>query len=293
MSSKPETIGNAILPKPLSSFTRLSKVVKLYQPPRPSGPVDPKSPTTILFCSWMDANPKHIAYYTKAYMQLYPQARIILATMNLTQFLLQSEATRRTESKEAVIALLSPPQENERLLVHALSNGGARRVYNIAGAYQKATGKPLPVKAFVIDSAPGIPQFRRDLHVLGLPGKKLNWFLWVPYMSAVVAVASVLYVTVNWMPKWFWRELVWGPHEGMVNNALIDKRCVNGFIYSKEDVVIDWRNVESHANLTEEKGYRVERKLIEGAEHVQLFRGKGGEKDYWAFVEKVWAIGME
>jgi hypothetical protein len=293
MDSKLESNGKAKASSPLSEFSRLSKVVRLYQPPESSQPVDPTAPTTILFCSWMDAHPKHIAYYIKAYMKLYPHARIILATMSMTQFLMQKETTRRAESKEAVTALLSTPLENERLLVHSLSNGGARRVYNIAGAYHQATGMPLPVKAFVIDSAPGIPQFRRDMHALSVPARKWNWFLWAPYMTLVVAMASMLYVTVNWMPKWFWRELVWGPHEGMYNHALINPKCVKGFVYSKEDIVIDWKNVESHAKLTEEKGYRVEKKMIEGAEHVKMFQGAGGEEDYWGFVKRIWSIAMD
>lgn len=278
---------------PLAEFSRLSKVVRLYQPPESSQPIDPTAPTTILFCSWMDAHPKHIAYYTKAYMSLYPHGRIILATMTVTQFMVQSEATRRAEATEAVTALLSRPQENERLLIHCLSNGGAKRVYSIAGVYQKAIGKPLPVKAIVIDSAPGIPQFRRDLNALSVPARKLNWLLWAPYMSIVVAVASAIYVSVHWMPKWWWRELVWGPHEGVNDHALIDPNCVKGFVYSKEDIIIDWRDVESHAKLAEKKGYRVEKKLIEGAEHVKMFKGAGGEEDYWGFVKMIWSMGTD
>jgi Eukaryotic protein of unknown function (DUF829) len=279
--------------KPLSAFNRISKVVSLYVPEQSPGSIPLTSPTTILFCSWMDASSKHIEYYIKKYVQLYPKARIILVRINLHQFLVQSETTRRAEVQEAVNALLAPPQENERLFVHALSNGGGRRVYNIAGAYGATTGKPLPAKAIIIDSAPGIPQFRRDLHVLSLPAKKMNWFIWVPFMSVAVVVASVVYVSVNWMPRWFWRDLVWGPHEGMYDHNMIEKNCLYGFLYSKEDVVIDWRNVEDHAAKTEERGYKVEKKLIEGAEHVQMFRGKGGERDYWGFTEKIWRMARE
>ncbi|TID18424.1 indole-diterpene biosynthesis protein [Venturia nashicola] len=285
--------GDEKLLSPLSQFVRLSKVVRLYQPTKSTQPFDATAPTTILFCSWMDAHPKHIAYYTKAYMSIYPHARIILATMTLRQFMAQSEATRQAEATEAVTALLSLPQENERLLIHCLSNGGAKRVYSIAGVYQKVTGNPLPVKAMVIDSAPGIPQFRRDLNALSVPARKLSWPLWVPYMGVVVVVASAIYVSVHWMPKWWWRELVWGPHEGVNDHALINSKCVKGFVYSKEDIIIDWRDVESHTKLAEEKGYRVERKMIEGAEHVKLFKGAGGEKDYWGFVKMIWDMAMK
>ena len=31
---------------------------------------------------------------------------------------------------------------------------------------------------------------------------------------------------------------------------------------------------------------------VEGAEHVQMFRGKGGEQDYWGWVQRVWGLGI-
>jgi hypothetical protein len=69
-------------------------------------------------------------------MCLYPSARIILATTNTKEFLFQSEARRRADVKEAVSAIMAPGQANERLFVHALSNGGTKRMYAVAGAYQ-------------------------------------------------------------------------------------------------------------------------------------------------------------
>lgn len=91
---------------------------------------------------------------------------------------------------------------------------------------------------------------------------------------------------------WFWYDLVWGPTHGCNDVTLVDQKCVRGYIYSKEDLAIDWRDVESHAAVAEKKGYEVSKKLVDGAEHAQLFRGKGGEEDYWGFVREVWAKGI-
>ena len=124
-------------------------------------------------------------------MRLYPASRIILVSINTTEFLFQTEARRRSDVKEAVNALLAQDLDKEWLLVHSLSNGGARRVYNIAGAYRILTGKPLPARAYIMDSAPGIPQFRRDIYALSLPFKKLNWFVWIPAMAANLIIVSV------------------------------------------------------------------------------------------------------
>jgi hypothetical protein len=241
----------------------------------------------------MNAAPKHIAYYANTYIKLYPSARIILVTINTTQFLFQTEAKRRADIRAAITSLLAVDQSTDRLLVHALSNGGGRRVYNISSTYRSLTGTPLPAKAWIVDSAGGIPQFRRDIHALEVPAKHFSWLVWVPYMIFAYVTVSVVYVSVNWMPEWFWYELVWGPVKGNNNPELVSGKCIKGYVYSKEDLAMDWRDIEKHADRAEQNGFRVVTKLIQGAEHVQMFRGKGGERDYWEFVEKIWGLGLE
>jgi hypothetical protein len=290
----PADVGDpkSLIPKPLSAFTRLSPKVSIYIPSQTTTGSS-HDPTTILLCSWMNAAPKHIEYYCKTYMRLYPSARIILSTMNTKEFLFQSEARRRADVKEAVSAILAPDQANERLFVHALSNGGVKRMFAIAGAYQALTGKALPAKAFLLDSAPGIPKFRRDIHALTVPVVKWPLYLWLPYMAVTLAVVSVVFVTVNLMPKWVWRDLVWSPTYGTNDPKYVPTDCMRGYIYSKEDLAIDWNDVEKHAAVAERKGYTVLKKLVAGAEHVQLFKGKGGEKGYWGFVERLWGMSMD
>jgi hypothetical protein len=258
--------------KPLSQFTRLSPTALLYTPSQTTRPPPTSSltPTTILLCSWMNAAPKHIAYYANTYMKIYPTARIILVTINTTQFLFQSETKRRSDMKAAVSALLAADQSTDRLLIHALSNGGGRRVYNISNVYRSLTGKVLPARAWIVDSAGGIPQFRRDIHALKIPAKQFSWFVWIPYMIFAYVTVSVVYVSVNWMPEWFWYELVWGPMKGNNDPSLVNGRCVKGYVYSKEDEAIDWRDVEKHSMVAEKNGFRVVRKLVEGAGHVQM-----------------------
>jgi hypothetical protein len=94
------------------------------------------------------------------------------------------------------------------------------------------------------------------------------------------------------MPLGFWYDLVWGPHIELNNTEFIDKDCLKGFIYSKEDKAIDYRDVEEHSDIAESKGYKTIRRLVEGAEHVQMFKAKGGENDYWGFIQEVWNMRM-
>lgn len=88
----PVVSGEALVPgmvattkdKPLAAFTRLAPKVSLYEPAN-TGTVPASHPTTILFCAWMNAAPKHIDYYMRMYMLLFPQTRIILVTINTNE----------------------------------------------------------------------------------------------------------------------------------------------------------------------------------------------------------------
>lgn len=154
------------------------------------------------------------------------------------------------------------------------------------------TGKALPAKAIIFDSAPGMPRFKRDVHALMVPARKMPWLPFLLYAAVTHVTVSVIFVSVYWTPLWFWYDLVHGPTFGCSDKTLVDQRSVRGYMYSKEDLAIEWRDVEAHAADAEEKGYQVSTKLVHGAEHAQLFRGKGGEEDYWGFVKEVWAKGI-
>ncbi|QSZ36025.1 hypothetical protein DSL72_007149 [Monilinia vaccinii-corymbosi] len=279
--------------KPLSAFTKLSPVVSLYTPSTTTLP-PPSHPTTILLCSWNNAAAKHISYYTTSYTNLFPTSRIVLCTMKTSQFLLQSESQRRKDVALALDALFAgSSDEEERLLVHCISNGGAKRFYGIAGLYQSWRERPFPVKSIIYDSCPSLPWFKRDLHaLLHVPGPKLPWLLYIPLAIVAVLAASMVNFIVHWCPHWVWRDLVRGPLEGLNDERLVSKGAVRGYIYSEEDEVIEWRDVEEHGEVGRSRGYRVERIKMGGGKHAQMFKGEGGEGVYWGFIKKLWVDGL-
>ncbi|TAQ87973.1 hypothetical protein B7494_g3702 [Chlorociboria aeruginascens] len=282
--------------KPLSDFTRLNHCVSTNTPTPSSTPPDPLHPTIILLCTWMNATPRPTAYYTRQYQTLYPSARIILSTMTTAEFIFQSEPKRRKDIQPILSSLLSTGDiSNERILIHALSNGGAKRAYAFIGAYQTATGRVFPAKSLIYDSAPGIPQFKRDIYSLLMPGKKFNWFVWVPFAVAIVLITAVVNVIVHGFPRSVWRELVWGPTEGMNDERLLGRETLRAYVYSEVDKAIDYRDVETHARVGRERGYRVEMLKVQGkeAEHVRMWKGEQGEDAYWEWVQRMWGLGLE
>lgn len=279
--------------KPLSAFKKLSPCVSLYTPDTASIP-PPTHPTTILFCSWMDAAPKHISYYTSYYTNLFPSSRIVHCTMTTNQFLLQSETRRRKDVAPAIDAIFSHSNEEDaRLFVHCISNGGAKRLYGIAGLYQSQKNKPLPIKTIIYDSCPALPRFKRDLHaILHVPGAKLPWSSYIPLAIIAVLATTIVNFVVHWCPHWVWRSLARGPMEGLNDERLLSKSAVRGYVYSEEDEVIEWRDVEKHGEVGRNMGYKIERVKMGGGRHAQLFRGEGGEAVYWGFIKKLWVDGL-
>ncbi|KAK6601967.1 hypothetical protein H4I95_07069 [Botrytis cinerea] len=258
-----------VQPKPLSAFNRLSPCVYLYSPASATAP-PPSDPSTILLCSWNNAAPKHISYYTTYYTNLFPLSRIVLCTMKTSQFLLQSEAQRRKDIAPVIDALFSESSDQDaKLLVHCISNGGAKRFYGVAGLYQSLKQKPLPISSIIYDSCPSLPRFKRDLHaLLHVPGAKLPWLLYIPLASALDMERSGE-----------------GTIGGLNDEKLVRKEATRGYIYSEEDEVIEWQDVEEHGEVGSLKGYRVERIKMVGAKHAQMFRGERGEGAYWGFGE--------
>lgn len=282
-------------PKPLFGFTRLNDQVSLYKPPNfaTSLSLSDKTPTTILLCAWMNASPKNIDYYARTYQSLYPRAQIIILTISTKQAIFESETRRRRDILPAVHAILAVPKGKERVLVHSFSNGGAKRTYGLAGVYQALTGQVFMPKTLIFDSALGMPRFARTMHAIAIPARKLRFLSWLFFMSATAVMAAITSFAVYWLPKRVWYDFVWGPTLGLKNMKIVGGGTKMGFVYSKEDLAIDWRDVEKWAGEAEKKGYGVVRKLVEGAEHAQMFRGRGGEKDYWGWVEQMWERGLD
>lgn len=280
----------------LTGFVRLCPDASLYTPPQGTPPPPATSPTTIIFTAWMNAAPKHIDYYMRTYKLIYPSARIIFTRISTVQFLFTTEATRRRQIAPVVDALLSfesaHGHEKERIVFHSISNGGAKRAYGIAGLYLQRTGRVLPVKSFLFDSAPGIPQFRRDMHALTVPLRGMNPVVAAPLYVLFFVSVSAVYVCVNWLPKWVWGELVWKPTILSNDFGFFAKEGVRGYVYSEEDLSIDWMDVEKHAKRAEQVGYRVLMKKVEGAGHAQLWNGKGGAEDYWGWIRGLYEAGF-
>jgi hypothetical protein len=273
----------------LSLFTRLNRNTSIYVPdPKFQHEGSDTDPTTILFFAWTDASPIHFLKYIQKYMTVFPAARIILARISIQEFMSPNETHRRKVMQPVLLALLpstDPSAKKERILFHGFSNGGMKRLWSLITIYQRRTGKPLPVQLEVYDSCPGVSgRWQRDYGVLTrrLPPSFLGR-LFMQFVGATIT--TTLWVLFHWTP--FWQSFYKKPLKDLNDTNFIAQDSRRLYIYSKEDKVIHWKDVETHADGWADKGMAVEKVCVAGTQHCAHAKGENWDK-YWILVLGAW-----
>ncbi|RAL02402.1 TMEM53 family protein, partial [Aspergillus ibericus CBS 121593] len=259
-------------------------------------------PHTILLAFWMNAPPRALTKYIQRYQTLYPSARILTLHSTTRDFLFPpSPTTQQRLLQPAVDYLLIQPQsqpqpqaENKEntttIHIHLFSNGGIFTTTTLLSAYKHTTGHPLPISSMIIDSAPGKP-------TLAGAFRAFSFILPANFLLRVLGQV-VLGVLLGVMFGGFWvlgvedavrlgrRRVNEGGLVGGISgkDGRLGRRC---YVYSKEDGLVDWRDVEEHAREAEglkgELGLEVvRRERFVGSKHVAHMRGD--EERYWRVV---------
>ncbi|PWY94905.1 hypothetical protein BO94DRAFT_447428, partial [Aspergillus sclerotioniger CBS 115572] len=246
-------------------------------------------PQTILLAFWMNAPPRALTKYIQHYQTLYPTARILTLHSTTRDFLLPpSPSTQQTLLQPAVDYLLlqnqtrtkNQEQQGTHIHIHLFSNGGIFTTTTLLSAYRHTTGHALPITSLIIDSAPGKPTLGGGFRAFSfiLPG---NVFLRVVGQVLLGMLLGVMFGV-------FW---VFGVEDAvrLGRRRINDKELVGKgmgrrcYVYSEEDGLVEWRDVEEHADEAEELGLgSVRREKFVGSEHVAHMRVDGGR--YWGVV---------
>jgi hypothetical protein len=288
----------------LASFTRINPVVSVHSPtsktaddtettplvgvPLPAiTPFDTKHgapPSTILLLSWGDAAPKHIEKYTALYTSLCPNATIVLVRGGMADFFYRSNATLRRLVTPAVEAVKEPAEEG-RLLVHVMSNAGSKQWCTVNEVYGELSGgKTLGTCVTVVDSAPGRSRFWQTWAALSASLPKA----FLPRMLLGCVFGMILCTMHLWKVLGVQRDVMEVVRDGMneakgMGKEATRRRC---YIYSEDDPIIAWEDVEDHAKEAEGKGWEVQRVKIQGGTHVGHL--KRDPVKYREAIEKTW-----
>ncbi|KFY07838.1 hypothetical protein V492_06780 [Pseudogymnoascus sp. VKM F-4246] len=275
----------ATVPAAFEGFTRLGPNSYFYDAPKSGDPfrdqVSPPHPDVILFMSWLDAQPKHIAKYTEYYKNLYPNASIILATSSTMEAVTRSKAND-TKLYPPIVAKLQALPPSTRILLHSFSNGGLSNTALTTKEYNRRTNAPLPIQAQIFDSGPGYPHFWADIRALraGLPKN----FIIRNLATAMLTVAYALYTSIWWLRGVENPIITYGK---MMNlPELFSPKVPRAYIYSREDDMVQYGDVEDHMAKAKALGYEARAEMFEGSGHVSHM--PNDSKRYWDIVQSVW-----
>ncbi|OHF02474.1 hypothetical protein CORC01_02169 [Colletotrichum orchidophilum] len=270
---------------PLPAMQELSPTTFLYDPP--SAVPDPNSPKLVAIFSWMSAQDVHIAKYTSRYMAMYPSASILLVKCPFIHTLSTRISKRQIKPAVPVIRTLAdstPPFSSEtgrapQLLFHVFSNGGATNLAKFLELYadaDRAGRLELPSYVTIYDSCPGGFHWMRSYRALSAS------------MPRILAPLAHVFI------GWFWLFHVPLGRVGFFGKmwaalrqkALLGSERRRAYLYSKEDEMIYWADVERHADESAEVGFKVRKERFDGSQHVA--HAKLDSSRYWGLVRDVW-----
>lgn len=271
---------------PMESFKALNSCVFLHEPSNPPvlSPANHPPPTTILFFAWLGALPRHYSKYITHYINRYPNARILVITNGNSDLIYRSYATQEKRLEPALqVALADADLDSDgRLLAHAFSNGGSNALANLLLAFHRRRGKPMPLRALILDSAPGRVYLRplADAMRTSMPKQA---YLQLPILILVFSLLSVLWVVHRVLSL----ENAVDRLRRLLNDPQISpldaRRC---YVYSKSDKLVRWEDVEEHTDEAEKHGYDVRREKFDASEHVSHM--KMDKVKYWSAMEQLW-----
>jgi hypothetical protein len=229
----------------------------------------------------MGAAAKHIAKYTVAYRRLFPSARILLIRCPLED-VFKSGKTLQNLLRPAFGTVEEHVKNGGDVLVHSFSNGGCIMLVEFSKLWRAETGTTLPMRAQVIDSAPGKGAWKRSHAAIyiSLP----RTFLTRIFGSLLIHL--LLFATFLW-DKVTRREHMMLTMARTLNDPhLFTPEAPRVYLYSKADAMVGHEEVEEHAEQAIKTGRSVSLVRFEKSPHAGHIMEDEGK--YWEAVIKAW-----
>ena len=270
----------------------LAPFIYLYTPQQQRQPEDEKnSPTVIVLCTWMAAQPTHITKYITGYQALYPSSQILLIRAESVDMIFRSYKSLQQRLQPCLSVIqssCSPNPPRPEILLHCFSNGGSVQSLALMQAYRTSTGHAFPLHATILDSCPGRGTFRLSYLAVVAPFDRQPFYVRLPAVFLLFATMCAYFLTTIMLrienPVMKVRRLM--------NDREMVKETKRVYIYGDADAMVPWQEVEDHARDSKEQGFRVATERFEGTGHVSHVR-VGGGKRYWQIVERFWKDSAE
>ncbi|KPM35868.1 hypothetical protein AK830_g10703 [Neonectria ditissima] len=254
-------------------------------------------PQVILIFGWGDCLPKHVAKYSEGYRELFPHSTqiVILAPIAKVFFTdLQQRSDQMTPVLKALDALTSAADgETPTILAHAMSDTGGTNYASTLNAFRLRHNEPLPHQLLVLDSTPGSPfmtwqNLKRWSRAMTLG--TAAYFPW-PFVvtQAIWGLTLLLSICAWWLTG---REPPAVFSIRAIDDATFETKSARRlYLYSQEDDLIPWEDIESYRAQATEKGYETDAEMFEGTGHVghmRMFPDK-----YWGAIQTSWRRAIQ
>lgn len=255
-----------------------------------SGEAASDHPHAVLIFGWGDALPKHIVKYSEGYRNLYPHAKQIIVLSPILKAV-WSELSERSRAMRPVIESIFGSKHIEngsRILLHCMSNAGGINCASALHEYQEQFGKPLPHQLLVLDSTPGNPYLTWSVLGKWSRAMALGTASYFPWPFKVTQGIWAIFLGVHRLfERLVGRESASIFSIGAINDDKYERKSAQRlYLYSKEDDLIGFEDIEKHAAEGKQHGYVVDRVMFEGSNHVghmRLFPEK-----YWSAIQEAW-----
>ncbi|KAF4994604.1 hypothetical protein FDECE_13061 [Fusarium decemcellulare] len=256
----------------IPGFDRLSSWVSYYSGTNlhPTSSNDNDAPSLIVLCAWVAASPKHIAKYTAAYQQLYPNASILVIqtwTYDVILRLTDNCHFARLEPARDIILSFTDANPDGMRVIHMFSNGGALvagLLFTMLRSSRPKLRKDM-FHALLLDSCPGDGEYQSTVRALTV-SMKLHTYPWPIYAvaSLLVHIGASHHRIGNALGI---ENIVDRIRKRLNDETLVDPRVPRLYLYSKVDELVDWEAVASHGFEARKKGYHVEEVVFNNSAH--------------------------
>ncbi|KAK0386387.1 hypothetical protein NLU13_6224 [Sarocladium strictum] len=286
------------IPPAIPNFTASSDQIYIRDPATAT-PNSPDDPDMILIFGWGDGLPKHVAKYAEGFSGLYPAARQILVLGPISKVFFASLARRVVDMTPVVEALgdiVNPSAtKKSKIMVHCMSNTGGSNYASMLQAYLDKYGQPFPHQLVVFDSTPGSPVFSwkrmgqwsraMSMGIAGMfPWPEIVTRFFMGFATIVVYVAGFL---SGEEPAGKFAVRV------MDDARYVPTETKKLYLYSKEDDLISYEDIESYEAHARASGYETKAVVFQGSPHVGHMRLH--PEQYWGSIKAAWqwALGKQ
>lgn len=266
----------------MEGFERIDQSTFIRRAPQQHSRKSPDaSSTLIVVCSWVAADPKHIAKYTDRHADEHPDCTLLLIRTSLLDVLLHpTDNTQRPRVRAAVDIINASAGP---IVFHVFSNGGtvtASQTLRLLARDRRAA-----VRAVVFDSCPGRATYRRTAQaVIASAPKGLRPILPLIVYLALLPLAVMSRVGVQ--------DIVTKGRARFNDDDVVPVAARRLYAYSKADTMVWWEDAFHHASEARSAGCVDVREVVFGKSkhcaHIQEDADK-----YWTAVIDVLGISRE